>query len=290
MDNARFDRSIRFFGKEGQARIRATNAAIVGLGGLGSYIAEELALLGVGGIALIDPEQLAVTDRNRHACAAASDSIPGSWKTDICERRIHSIDPEIRIVKVADTLISQAAFDSIIRSNYVFGCLDSDGVRLVLNELCSAYALPYLDLATDIPRGERARYGGRVCFNTGTGCLVCLDQLDLAEAQRELGGEPLKRLREGIYGVERDLLSDVGPSIVSINGVIASLAVTEFALAVSGIRPPMRLITYYAHLGKVCVNNDAPLQDCYYCLGIRGRRDAADVQRYLERGADSSAG
>jgi hypothetical protein len=287
MAYSRFDRNIRFFGKEGQDRLRATNAAIVGLGGLGSYTTEQCALLGIGGMTLIDPEQLAETDLNRHACAEANDPIPGSWKTDLCERRIHSIDPEIRVTKVPDTLVSQRAFDLIIKADYVFGCLDSEGPRLVLNELCSAYALPYVDLATDIPRGERVRYGGRVCFSTGIGCLVCLSQLDLAEAQRELGGEQFKRLREDIYGLDHDLLGEVGPSVVSINGVIASLAVTEFAVAVSGIRAPNRLITYYAHLGKVCVNNDAPHPDCYYCCGIRGRKDAAGVQRYFEEGVGS---
>src|SRR5882762_4538710 len=167
MVEPRFDRSIRFFGEQGQERIRSTRVAVVGLNGLGSHVVQQLGLLGVGGFNVIDSEELARTDQNRNVCSRADDPIPGSHKCDLCERLIRAIDPGIRVKKVYDSLVSNEAFDSIIESDYVFGCLDSEGARFVLNELCSAYALPYVDLATDIPAGERVRYGGRVCFATG---------------------------------------------------------------------------------------------------------------------------
>jgi molybdopterin-synthase adenylyltransferase len=151
MTNERFDRNIRFFGIEGQKLIAATKVTVVGLGGLGSHLAQQLALLGTRELAIIDSEELAETDRNRHICASASDPVPGSLKTDICERLILSIDPSIRITKIPETLVSEAAFHAVIEADYVFGCLDSEGARLVLTELCSAYARPYFDLATDIP-------------------------------------------------------------------------------------------------------------------------------------------
>jgi hypothetical protein len=280
----RFDRNVRFFGEQGQERIHETSAVVVGLGGLGSHVVQQLALLGVKRLSLIDSEELAKTDLNRNVCAHADDPIPGSRKTELCERAALSIDPEIQVTKIYDSLVSNEAFESIISSNYVFGCLDSDGARLVLNELCSAYARPYVDLATDIPPGERLRYGGRICFAIGFGCLVCLDQIDLDEARRELGGPKFWRAQEELYGVSRDLLGEVGPAVVSINGTIASMAVTEFAAAVSGLRSPHRVLSYYGHFGKVCVNNDEPHPDCYYCLQLRGKKHEADVQRYIREG------
>jgi hypothetical protein len=72
--------------------------------------------------------------------------------------------------------------------------------------------------------------------------------------------------------------------VVSINGVVASLAITEFIVGVTGIRPPHHLLTYYGHLGKVTVNTDEPRPDCYYCKGIRGYRARADVERYIRAG------
>ena len=69
--------------------------------------------------------------------------------------------------------------------------------------------------------------------------------------------------------------------MVSINGVIASLGVMEFMVAVTGLRAPQRVLTYHGQRGAVGVLRDAPMPDCYYCRGIRGRGDAVDVQRYI---------
>jgi hypothetical protein len=286
MTNERFDRNIRFFGIEGQERIASTKVTVVGLGGLGSHLVQQLALLGTRDLAIIDSEELAETDRNRHICARATDPVPGSLKTDICERLILSVDSDIRIAKIPETLVSEPAFRAVIEADYVFGCLDSEGARLVLTELCSAYARPYFDLATDIPPGERLRYGGRVCFagGIGVGCLVCLDELDLDEARAELGGPEFRRMTKQIYGMDRELIGEKGPSVVSINGVVASLAVTEFAVLVSGIRAPNVLLKYYGHRGTVVVNNDPPHPDCYYCCEVRGQREKADVERYIREG------
>lgn len=108
-----------------------------------------------------------------------------------------------------------------------------------------------------------------------------LDELDLNEAHADLGGPEFHRVRQQIYGMDRDLIGQKGNSVVSINGEIASLAVTEFAVAVSGLRSPNVLLKYYAHRGTVVVNNDAPHADCFYCCEVRGRREKADAERYI---------
>jgi hypothetical protein len=79
-------------------------------------------------------------------------------------------------------------------------------------------------------------------------------------------------------------LDQVGPSVVSINGVVASLAVTEFMLNVTGIRLAKRLLTYRGQMGVVTVKSEEPAPNCYYCKGIRGKGDAADVWRYVREG------
>ena len=144
MNIERFDRQLRFFGKAGQERLAGSRAAIVGVGGLGSHVTQQLALLGLGGIAPIDSEELATTDRNRLAGARHDDAVPScTRKVDIAERTIKAIDLSIDVRTVHDSLVSDAAFEAIIACDYVFGCLDSEGARLVLTELCAAYAKPY---------------------------------------------------------------------------------------------------------------------------------------------------
>ena len=281
----RFDRQERFFGKAGQANIGGIRLVIVGTGGLGGHIVQQSALLGVEGIDLIDSEELASTDRNRYVGSYHDDPIPGSPKVDLAERLIGRIDPSIRVTKVPDSFISEDGFAAIIGADVVFGCVDTEGARLVLNELCAAYDRQYFDLATDIIPGERLSYGGRVCISwRGSGCLVCRGLLDWQEAQEDLAGEAERRARRLIYGVRTAALDTVGPSVVSINGVVASLAMTEFVAAVTGLRLPEPVLTYHGHRGIVTKSTDGPALSCYYCHGIRGKGHAADVERYLRSG------
>ena len=283
--NDRFDRNIRFFGEAGQQLIEACSVAIVGIGGLGTHIVQQLALLGVGKLVLIDSEELDVTNLNRYVGTRAEDPIPGTPKVEIGERLAKSINPQIQIAKVYNSLVSQAAFNGVIHSDYVFGCLDREGARLILNELCAAYSRPYFDLASEIIPGDRVEYGGRIYIAwDGQGCIACSGVLDNDEAQSDLSGPEGQRNRAALYGIKPELLGKTGPSVVSINGVVASLAVTEFMVAVTEIRSPNRLTSYYGHKGIVTVSKDEPSPDCYYCKNIRGRGDEADVQRYIRDG------
>jgi len=276
----RFARNIALFGKKGQQRLRAASAAVVGAGGLGSFVLMELALLGVGRLSPIDDEDLSNSNRNRFAGAWHDDPVPGSAKVDLAERHIHLIDPSINVGKVKASLFTEEAFAAVRAADYVIGCFDDDGPRLVLNELCAAYAKPLFDLASDVP--EPGVYGGRVCVAwDGTACPYCLGEVDVKAAQRYLASDAERENEDAIYGVKRSVLGETGPSVVSINGVVASLAVTEFMAAVTGMRKPAMLVTYRGHESIVTKRREAPSPDCYYCKGLRGRGSEADVERYL---------
>jgi len=155
----------------------------------------------------------------------------------------------------------------------------------VLNELCSAYKRPYIDVATEIPPDDVRRFGGRVCIaDGGKSCLYCLGVLDLEEARRQLGGPELERDHRRIYGVDAAALPGGGPAVVSINGVLASLAATEFLVWATGAREPHRLLSYRGAQGKVTVSVDPPSLDCIHCRGVFGQGAIANVERYLAAG------
>jgi hypothetical protein len=272
-----------FFGQLGQQKIKTARVVAVGAGGLGTHAVQQLALLGVGRIGVIDSEELADSNRNRYVTARFDDPVPGTPKVEIAERLIKSIDPSILVDKISDSFVSEAGFDAIIAADFVFGGMDSEGARLVLNELCAAYERPYFDLASDVVPGERPAYGGRISVSTwnGDGCLMCRGLIDIEEAQLDLAGPGARRDHDAIYGIKAAALGRSGPSVVSINGVVASLGVTEFMAAVTGLRAPKPVIMYYGHMGRVTTPVDPPADGCFYCKSVRGRRDAADVQRYL---------
>ena len=90
-----------------------------------------------------------------------------------------------------------------------------------------------------------------------------------------------KDLKE-IYGIDKLLIRGGGPSVVTINGVMASLAATEFLLDTTGIRQANKKISYYGSKGVVTKTVEVANNDCYYCGSVRGKRDQADLERYFE--------
>ena len=185
--------------------------------GLGSHVVQQLAFLGVHAIASIDAQELDLTNRNRLVGMREDDPVPGTRKVDIAERTVKAIDSAIVVDKVFDSFVSDRGFAALIGTDYVLGCLDSEGARLVLTELCAAYEKPYVDVSSDILPGEPVDYGGQVCIAwSGNGCLSCMNVLDRAEAEAELAGPEERRRRAEIYGISNDLLDHAGPSVVSI--------------------------------------------------------------------------
>jgi molybdopterin/thiamine biosynthesis adenylyltransferase len=73
-DTDRHDRQIRAFGHDGQRRLGAATAAVVGAGGIGSLLVQGLAHLGVGRLIVIDPDRVEPSNLNRLAGATAADA------------------------------------------------------------------------------------------------------------------------------------------------------------------------------------------------------------------------
>jgi molybdopterin/thiamine biosynthesis adenylyltransferase len=275
----RLERQVAWFGPPGQAKLRESNVAVVGFGGLGSHVVQQLAFLGVGHLSIVDPETVEVSNLNRLIGASPSDV--GQRKVDVAARLVNTIDPSIEVLCVAEGLPQAEAYDAVKAAGIVFGCVDHDGPRLLLSELCAAYEQPYFDLATEIFLGPPAAYGGRVVYSHGgNGCLSCLNEISLTEAGRYFLDEAALVEESRLYGVPAIDLGESGPSVVSLNGTVASLAVTEFMVFVTGLRQPSRLLRYYGHISRVTVSVDPPSPDCFYCKSVYGLKERAGVERY----------
>lgn len=264
----RYSRNEALFGTAGQERIAATKVAIVGLGGLGSHVAQQLAHLGVLDYALIDFDTVSESNLNRLIGATEADVRDETLKTTVAERLVHSIQPSAAIEPINAPVV--AAEEAIKRADVVFGCVDRDIHRLEITRIAATYAKPYIDSATDVINEDAELvYGGRVIYSDGTRCPVCLPEvLDQEQIRLDrLSPEHLEAHRR-IYGIDRDLLKGTGPAVVSINGVVASLAVTEFMVAVTGLREPATQLIYRAERGIVRRSTDQPSPDCYYCTGL----------------------
>lgn len=285
MKTTRYSRQELLFGREGQKKINETSVGIVGLGGTGSHVVQGLAYLGVKDFLLIDGDRIEETNLNRLIGGCETDIEKQTPKVEIAERLIRCIQPGAEITKIFDYLRSAEALKTLITRPYIFGCVDNEGARLILMEVAVAYDISFIDLATEIIPVENGlpRYGGRVVISRpGDYCLNCAAQIDMEEAKQELETKEVKELRKKHgYGIEE---KDAA-SVVSLNGVIANLAVTEFLTMVTGLREPNRLLTYYGEREEKNIVNSRNYEskkDCYYCNYLVGKREDANIFRYVK--------
>jgi len=126
----RYSRNEGLFGAEGQAKIAGTKVTIVGLGGLGSHVAQQLAYLGVRLFALIDFDIVTESSMNRLIGASDADVSAATKKIDAAERMIHNISPAASVDRFDGRVADSGAEARVAWSDVVFGCLDRDIHRL----------------------------------------------------------------------------------------------------------------------------------------------------------------
>ena len=95
----RFGGIERLYGKGSLERLRAAHVIIVGIGGVGSWVAESLARSAVGELTLVDLDDICESNINRQIHAL--DGMVGKPKVDVMADRCRLINPQIRIRPIA---------------------------------------------------------------------------------------------------------------------------------------------------------------------------------------------
>src|SRR4051812_39144940 len=86
-----------FLGPRAQAILAATRVTIVGLGGGGSHVAQQLAHIGVGEIRLVDPDKMEESNLNRLVGATHLDVEKKTAKVEIAKRMIAAVRPWVKV-------------------------------------------------------------------------------------------------------------------------------------------------------------------------------------------------
>jgi molybdopterin/thiamine biosynthesis adenylyltransferase len=280
LNEKRNTRQFQLIGREGQDRIRQTRAGLVGLGGIGSQIAQQLAYLGVRDFTLVDVEKIDETNLNR--LIGSRPNHVGMPKVQITARMIRSIssgDP-MKITALEADLRRTDVLKELLEVDVIFGCVDNDGARLILNELSIAYMIPYIDSAAGINVQEDRvdEAGGRVVLVHPDGpCLLCCGEIDREEASYFLASPEEQRNRVKM-GYVRGAI-EPSPSVVSLNGLIASVAVTEFLALVTRIRPA-RAYTFYDFLGQTVAQRIVKADPKCVACTKRSMGDMSRIFRY----------
>lgn len=135
LDDQRFGGIARLYGSDGLARLQAAHVAVVGIGGVGSWVAEALARTGVGELSLFDLDDVCITNTNRqvHALQGAV----GRAKVEVMAERIHAINPACRVHAVADFVTRDNLAELITpQLDMVIDCIDSVAAKAALIAWC----------------------------------------------------------------------------------------------------------------------------------------------------------
>ena len=93
--NEKFSRTALLLGEEAVKSLSDCRVAVFGAGGVGGYTIEALARSGVGAIDIIDNDTISESNINRQIIATV-DTI-GQYKVDVAEKRVKSINPDIKV-------------------------------------------------------------------------------------------------------------------------------------------------------------------------------------------------
>lgn len=133
----RFSGLGRLYGAASLEALAEAHIAVVGLGGVGSWVAEALARSGVGELTLIEMDDVCITNTNRQAHALASQI--GRSKNQMVAARLRDINPEIRVHCVEDFLDTQNLTSLIGPQHHiVVDAMDAAITKSALVAYCSA--------------------------------------------------------------------------------------------------------------------------------------------------------
>jgi molybdopterin/thiamine biosynthesis adenylyltransferase len=267
----RYDRQVRAFGLVGQDIIRRLKIGIVGLGGTGSYVLQSLAHLGAESLLLLDPDPVEETNLNRLVGATQLDV--GKPKVDLARDLARKINPGISIEARQESVLLDSVAKRLIDTDFVFGCTDSHGSRAVLNQLAYQYLVPVIDMGVVIATHNQTvtHIAGRTqLLSSGLACMVCGNLLDPEEVRRDLLTDFERKADPYIEG---DV--EPAPAVISLNGTIASLAVTMFLNVAVGVPGAARHLNYNALTGHCRPAYCEPHPRCVVC-STRGAFARAD--------------
>jgi len=206
----RYDRQS-FLGAHSSTIIKETMVGVVGLGGGGSHVVQQLAHLGFRNFVLCDHDRISESNLNRLVGGTSADVRVKRLKTTIAKRSIHRLDKNANVITHASKW--EDSVESLIGCDLIIGCVDKFGARRDLEAFCRRHMIPYIDVGMDVDclsNGRFEIYGQVILSMPGKPCMHCMGFLN----EKVLGKEAQE------YGA-----AGSKPQVVWSNGILCSAAV-----------------------------------------------------------------
>ena len=276
-----FDRQVAAFGPETQSVLRGLHIGVVGAGGTGSAVIEQLTRLGVGKLTVFDGDSFHSTNVNRVYGSRTTDA--GRPKVEIARRNSDAVGVGTDIQCFPAHITNEAVAKELRACDVVFGCTDTEASRAILMQLSLWYLIPVLDLGVKIEseHGTIRDVVGRVTtLMPGEACLLCREWISPEGIHLEsLTDEERKsRAREG-YAPE---LQTRAPAVVPFTTGVAAMAVSELMHRLTGYmgeeRHSTELLIFFDQT-RIVKNRVPPEEECI--CGQRRNWGRGDTRRFL---------
>jgi len=182
------------WGNKAQSDLARVHVGIIGLGSVGSIVAETLSRTGIERITLIDPDHIEERNLDRTLGATNADAVQKQRKVEVSRRLIQQSHTAIkfRVSTVAESLMSPDGIDEALDCDVLICCVDRPWPRHVLNTIAYAHLIPVIDggiLARVTEEGTLLHVDWRVhTVGPGHACLYCIDALRHTDAALDRDG------------------------------------------------------------------------------------------------------
>lgn len=274
------DRHVRAFGSELPRVLGVLRVAIVGAGGTGSSVAEQLARLGVRDFVLVDPKRISESNPTRVYGSTPRDV--GRYKVEVLGEHLNRIADGVHVDRVIGTVSDRLVAEQIVGADVVFGCTDDDAGRVRLSRFSYMYLAPMIDCGIQISAhadGSVRDIVGRVTvLHPGAACLIRRGRvsIQIAAAQERPVGEQAMLAAEGYAPA----LGATEPAVVAFTTAVAAATVNELLerLVGYGPTPPPSEVLLRIHERRVSENHLDPTP-MHYC-DLSGRAVFGDSEPY----------
>jgi tRNA A37 threonylcarbamoyladenosine dehydratase len=133
----------RLYGVDALSAFSRSHVAVVGLGGVGSWVVEALARSGIGELTLIDLDEICVSNSNRQMHTL--NSTLGNSKVQVMADRAREINPDL-IVHEIEMFATQDNLAELFQDpiHYVVDAIDSAGVKAAIIAYCRRRKIPII--------------------------------------------------------------------------------------------------------------------------------------------------
>ena len=156
-------------GIEGQQKLLASHALIIGAGGLGCPAALYLGSAGVGRITIVDDDRIDATNLQRQI--AHSTARIGLPKVDSVREAVLAINPDVKVVPVVQRANDELLDVLVQQADVVLDCSDNFATRHAINHACVKHGKPLVSGAAMRFDGQIAVYDAR---RADSPCYACV--------------------------------------------------------------------------------------------------------------------